>query len=64
LPDDSRIDVIFEETHIATIIVHNNKAKIDTEDNLSIGVPNMKAGRRLQIKPGDTIVAKGQYREK
>jgi hypothetical protein len=63
LPDDSRIDVILEETHIAAIIVQNNKAKIDTEDNLSIRMPNVRAGRRLQIKSEDTVLAEGQYLE-
>lgn len=63
LPDNSRIDVTLDETHIAALIVLDNKAKIDTENNMSIGIPNVIVGRRLQVKSADMVLAEGQYIE-
>ena len=63
MPDNSRIDVLLDETHIATLDVMNKKTKLDTEDNLDIGVPSVKPGRKLRIKLGETVLAEGQYME-
>ena len=63
LPDNSRIDVILDETHIATLRVINKKAKLDTEDSISIGIPNVKAGQVVRIKAGESVLAEGQYIE-
>ena len=50
LPDDSKVDVMLDEIHIAEIIVQNKMAKLDTENNMYIGIPNLEAGQRLQVK--------------
>ena len=63
LPDNRRIDVFLDERHFATLDVMSKKAKLDTEDNLSIGIPNIKAGQVVQIKVGELVLAKGQYIE-
>ena len=63
LPDESKVDVMLDETHIAEIIVQNKLAKLDTEHNMYIGIPNIKAGQRLQVKSGDVVLAEGQYIE-
>ena len=55
LPDNNRIDVVLDETRIAELTVLNNKARIDTEDNISIGLPN--------VKSGESVLAEGQYIE-
>ena len=54
---------MLDETHIAEIIVQNKTAKLDTENNMYIGIPNVKAGQRLQVKSGDLVLAEGQYIE-
>lgn len=63
LPDNTGIDVVLDETHIAALTVLNNKAKIDTEDGIGIGMPNVKSGKRLQIRSGETVLAEGLYIE-
>ena len=63
LPDDSKVDVMLDEIHIAEIIVQNKMAKLDTENNIYIGIPNVKAGQRLQVKSGDLVLAEGRYIE-
>ena len=63
LPDESKVDVMLDEIHIAEIIVQNKMAKLDTENNIYIGIPNVKAGQRLQVKSGDLVLAEGQYIE-
>jgi hypothetical protein len=63
LPDDSKVDVLLDETHIAEIIVQSKMAKLNTENNIYIGIPNVKAGQRLQVKSGDLVLAEGQYIE-
>ena len=63
VPDNSRINVLLDETHIATLDVMNKKAKLDIEDNLSIGVPSVKPAQILRIKIGETVLAEGQYIE-
>ena len=63
LPDNSQIEVILDETQIATLRVINKKAKLDTEDSMSIGIPNVKAGQVVRIKAGKSVLAEGQYVE-
>ena len=63
LPDESKVDVMLDEIHIAEIIVQNKMAKLDTENNMYIGIPNVKAGQRLQVKSGDLVLAEGRYIE-
>src|SRR5687767_4544594 len=63
LPDDSKVDVMLDEIHIAEIIVQNKMAKLDTENNMYIGTANVKAGRRLLLESGDVVLAEGRYIE-
>ena len=64
LPDHSQIDVLVDEIHLATLEVINRKSKLDTEDNrMSLGLPNIRAGQKVQIRCGATILAEGQYVE-
>ena len=63
LPDESKVDVMLDEIHIAEIIVQNKMAKLDTENNMYIGIPNVKAGQRLQVKSADLVLAEGRYIE-
>ena len=55
--------MVLDETRIAELTVLNNKARIDTEDDISIGLPNVKSGQRSQIKSGESVLAEGQYIE-
>jgi hypothetical protein len=49
--------------HIAELAILNNRAKIDSENNTSLGIPAVIVGKRLQVKSGDSILAKCEYVE-
>ena len=43
LPDHSKVHVFVDKHHITTLHVMNATAKLDTQDNLSIGLPSIRA---------------------
>lgn len=62
LSDDSRVDVLLDETRVMQLTVQSNKAKADLESLIQTGIPRMQAGQVLSIKFGETILAQGTYK--
>jgi len=63
LSDNSKIDVMLDGIRIAQLVVRNNKAKFDIENDMSLGIPTVRVGQKLQINSGQTVLADGQYIE-
>ena len=61
LPDGSKIEIVVDEIRIAQLTVQNQKEKINIESDISINIPVIKAGQKLQVKIRDFVLAEGQY---
>jgi len=61
LANGSQIDLWRDGSWLMRLIVQNNKAKVDLENDSGSGIPAIKAGQVLQIKSGEAVLAEGKY---
>jgi hypothetical protein len=61
LPDDSEIDLWRDNKWLMWLSVQNNKAKVDIENDDSLGIPVIKAGQVMQITSGQDVLAECKY---
>jgi hypothetical protein len=63
LPDNSQIELVLDDLQVRQLTVSGGKAKLDLESQIQVEIPGVKAGQRLQVRFGNTVLAEGIYVE-